>query len=141
MTEQELIDNYNRLLKENDELKEEINILKAIECPLEKDFLGYMNCEYPKQGPTMPCHNRIREMIEEHNNQIKAYKEILETRREHEARADERFSDFKEENKRLKEALHKIADCDCPLVENESGYTTELPECRRIAEAALKNGG
>jgi len=41
------------------------------------------------------------------------------------------------ENKRLKEALHKIADCGCPLVENEYGYTSELPECRRIAESVL----
>ncbi len=41
------------------------------------------------------------------------------------------------ENKKLKEALHKIADCGCPLVENEYGYTSELPECRRIAESVL----
>ena len=52
-----------------------------------------------------------------------------------------RLHTAEEENKRLKEAFHKIADCDCPLVENEYGYTSELPECRRIAEAALKNGG
>ena len=122
MTEQELIDNYNRLLKENDELKEEINILKAIECPLEKDFLGYMNCEYPKQGPTMPCHDRICEVI-----------------KNHEARADERYSELKEANKRLREALQMISngmdisDHD-PLKEQIVGYF------RGIAEAALKKG-
>ena len=49
-----------------------------------------------------------------------------------------RLHTAEEENRRLKEALHKITDCDCPLVENEYGYTSELPECRRIAEAALK---
>lgn len=43
------------------------------------------------------------------NDQIKAYKEVLETRREHEARSDERYYDLREENKRLREALESIA--------------------------------
>ena len=73
-------------------------------------------------------------------NQVEAYKEILETRREHEARADERYSELKEENKRLREALQMISngmdisDHD-PLKEQIVGYF------RGIAEAALKNGG
>ena len=49
----------------------------------------------------------------------------------------QKHGNLEKENKRLKEALHKIADCGCPLVENEYGYTSELPECRRIAESVL----
>jgi len=49
----------------------------------------------------------------------------------------EKIRSLEAENKRLKEALHKIADYGCPLVENEYGYTSELPECRRIAESVL----
>lgn len=91
MTEQELIANYNRLLKENEEL----------------------------------------------NNQIKAYQEVLETRRDHEAKADERYSDLKQENKRLKEALESITngmEINPPnsQVESVVGYFAGF------AEAALK---
>lgn len=94
MTDQELIINYNLLLKENEEL----------------------------------------------NNQVEAYKEILETRREHSFKADERYNELWEENKRLREALQMISngmdisDHD-PLKEQIVGYF------RGIAEAALKNGG
>ena len=50
----------------------------------------------------------------------------------------EKIASLEAENKKLKEALQKIIDCGCPLVENEYGYTSELPECRSIAESALK---
>jgi hypothetical protein len=91
MTEQELIINYNRLLKENEEL----------------------------------------------NNQVEAYKEVLETRREHAFKADERYFDLCEENKRLKDALQMIAkgmdiNPPDPLREQVVGYF------RGIAEATLK---
>jgi hypothetical protein len=103
MTELEHMQQYylekiRSLEAKNYELKEEINNLKTIECPLEKDFLGYRNCDYPKQKglQTASCHDLICEAMEEHNNQIKAYQEILETRRDHEARADERYSSLRE---------------------------------------------
>jgi predicted nuclease with TOPRIM domain len=94
MTYQELIINYNLLLKENEEL----------------------------------------------NNQVEAYKEVLETRREHAFKADERYFDLCEENKRLREALERISigmdvrpfDASAAQVE---GYF------RGFAEATLKKGG
>ena len=73
-------------------------------------------------------------------NQVEAYKEILETRREHSFKADERYNELKEENKRLREALQMISngmdisDHD-PLKEQIVGYF------RGIAETALKTGG
>jgi len=73
-------------------------------------------------------------------NQVEAYKEILETRREHAFKADERYNELWEENKRLREALQMISngmdisDHD-PLKEQIVGYF------RGIAEAALKNAG
>jgi hypothetical protein len=144
MTELEHMQQYylekiRSLEAKNYELKEEINNLKTIECPLEKDFLGYRNCDYPKQKglQTASCHDLICEAMEEHNNQIKAYQEILETRRDHEARADERYSTLKQENKRLKEALESIAkgmEINPPnsQVESVVGYFVGF------AEAALK---
>jgi predicted RNase H-like nuclease (RuvC/YqgF family) len=41
------------------------------------------------------------------------------------------------ENKRLKEALQEIADCDCPLEEDEYGYKSIAPACRKIADKIL----
>lgn len=38
-----------------------------------------------------------------------AYKQVLETRREHETKADERYYELCEENKRLRGALESIA--------------------------------
>lgn len=52
---------------------------------------------------------RLREENKSLNDQIEAYKEVLETHREHEARSDERYYDLREENKRLREALESIA--------------------------------
>jgi DNA repair exonuclease SbcCD ATPase subunit len=77
---------------------------------------------------------------EELNNQVEAYKEVLETRREHAFKADERYFDLCEENKRLREALERISigmdvrpfDATAAQVE---GYF------RGFAEAALKKGG
>jgi predicted nuclease with TOPRIM domain len=74
---------------------------------------------------------------EELNNQIQAYQEVLETRRDHEARADERYYDLKQENKRLRETLESIAkgmEINPPNSQAESvvGYFMGF------AEAALK---
>ncbi len=91
MTDQDLIINYNLLLKENEEL----------------------------------------------NNQVEAYKEVLETRREHAFKADERYFDLCEENKRLKDALQMIQkgmdiNPPDPMREQVVGYF------KGIAEATLK---
>lgn len=52
---------------------------------------------------------RLREENKSLNNQIEAYQQVLETCREHEARADERYYELREENKRLREGLESIA--------------------------------
>ena len=50
----------------------------------------------------------------------------------------EAYMKLRDENKRLREALEKILHTDCPLRENEWGYTSEAPECHNIVEMVLE---
>lgn len=83
---------------------------------------------------------RLREENESLNNQIEAYKQVLETRREHEARADERYYELCEENKHLRGALESISKGMVIVPPNEQvegvvGYFVGF------AEAVLKGKG